>query len=228
MTKRTALIQRKSNETQISGTLNVDGTGQTKIKTPIGLLSHMLELFAFHGHFDLELEVKGDTHIDIHHTNEDIGIALGKAFKKALGDDNIGIRRFGSAFAPMEDTLGHSVVDISGRPHLKIDYPARDMDMTSQVQSTKEMMNLFSPASVVRPPGQQKDEYTFQHVEHFVDSFAKQLGANIIITIKHATLTDLHTIAETVFKSLGMALDQATTIDPCRVGKVPSTKGIID
>src|SRR3990167_5667930 len=95
---RKATIDRKSNETQIKGTLNVDGKGETKIKTPIGLLSHMLDLFAFHGFFDLALEVKGDTHIDIHHTNEDIGIALGKGFKAALGDKK-GIRRFGSGFA---------------------------------------------------------------------------------------------------------------------------------
>src|SRR5271170_4300251 len=120
--QRKAPIQRKSNETQIEGSINIDGTGKTKIKTPIGLLSHMLELFAFHGNFDLELDVKGDTHIDIHHTNEDIGIALGKAFKKALGDNNLGVKRFGSAFAPMEDTLGHTVVDISGRGHFKISY----------------------------------------------------------------------------------------------------------
>ncbi|MBI4308735.1 MAG: imidazoleglycerol-phosphate dehydratase [Candidatus Omnitrophica bacterium] len=226
--ERKAPVQRKSNETQIDGMLNVDGTGKTNIKTPIGLLSHMLELFAFHGYFDLDIDVKGDTHIDIHHTNEDIGIALGKAFKKALGDDKIGIKRFGSAFAPMEDTLGHSVVDISGRGHLKFNYPDRGMDMTSQAISTKGIINTLNPLSSVRAPGDQKDDYTFQHVEHFIDSFAKQLGANIIITIKNASLTDLHTIAETVFKSLGLALDMATTIDPRRAGKVPSTKGIID
>src|SRR3569832_2145370 len=101
---RTATKERKSKETQIKVSLNVDGQGKTKIKTPIGFLDHMLELFAFHGHFDLELSVTGDTHIDIHHTNEDIGIALGKAFKKALGEEKAGIKRFGSAFAPMEGT----------------------------------------------------------------------------------------------------------------------------
>src|SRR5271167_534003 len=120
--QRKADIERKSKETQIKVSLNVDGTGKTKIKTPIGFLDHMLELFAFHGYFDLDLNVSGDTHIDIHHTNEDIGIALGKAFKKALGDNNLGIKRFGSAFAPMEDTLGHTVIDISGRGHFKISY----------------------------------------------------------------------------------------------------------
>src|SRR5690348_14078998 len=106
MKARIAPIQRKTTETQIEGNLNIDGSGRKNIKTPVGLLTHMLELFAFHGSFDIELEVKGDTHIDIHHTNEDIGIALGKSFSKALGDERAGIKRFGSAFAPMESTLG--------------------------------------------------------------------------------------------------------------------------
>lgn len=200
---RKATIERKSNETQIKGTLNVDGKGETKIKTPIGLLSHMLDLFAFHGFFDLTLEVKGDTHIDIHHTNEDIGIALGKAFKQALGDDRKGIKRFGSAFAPMEDTLGHTVVDISGRGHHRINY-----------------LNV--------PSDKDEDGYNYKYLDHFIESFAKNLGANIIITVHNPkSSADLHTIMETVFKSLGIALDQATTVDPRRKG-VPSTKGIID
>ena len=209
MEPRIAPINRKSNETQIEGMLNIDGTGKTKVETPIGLLSHMLELFAFHGNFNLELEVKGDTHIDIHHTNEDIGIALGKAFKKALGENNLGIKRFGSAFAPMEDTLGHSVIDISGRGHLR-----------SQVVGR------------VPVPSEEEGGYSLIHLEHFWDSFAKQLGANIIINVETPTsstnVPDVHTVMETVFKSAGMALDQATTIDPRRTGKVPSTKGIID
>src|SRR5271166_4951740 len=104
--QRKADIERKSKETQIKAVLNVDGSGKTKIKTPIGFLDHMLELFAFHGHFDLELSVTGDTHIDRHHTNEDIGIVLGKAFKKALGEERAGIKRFGYAFAPMEAAVG--------------------------------------------------------------------------------------------------------------------------
>ncbi len=207
MSERKAVLERKSNETQIKVELNVDGKGQAKIKTPIGLLSHMLELFTFHGFFDLNLQVTGDTHIDIHHTNEDIGIALGKAFKKALGEDKAGIKRFGSGFAPMENTLGHTVVDISGRGHLRL---------------------TIVGAALIK--GLTEEEgYTLQHLEHFMDSFAKQIGANIIINIQNPTdLTDLHTIMETVFKSFGMALDQATTIDSRRQGKVPSTKGIID
>ena len=117
--QRKAIIERKSKETQISVSLNVDGTGKTKIKTPIGFLDHMIELFAFHGYFDLDLSVSGDTHIDIHHTNEDIGIVLGKAFKKALGEEKSGIKRFGYAYAPMEATVGRCVIDISGRGFYK-------------------------------------------------------------------------------------------------------------
>jgi imidazoleglycerol-phosphate dehydratase len=198
---------RKSNETQIVAELNIDGEGISDIKTPIALLSHMLDLFVFHGVFNLKLEVKGDTHIDIHHTNEDIGIVLGKAFKKALGD-KAGIKRFGSGFAPMEATLGHTVVDISGRGYLKID------------------MGSYTDNPLADP--NQEQGYTFLHIEHFLESFAHQLGANIIVTVKRDPAADLHTIMETIFKSLGIALDQATTIDPRRDGKVPSTKGIID
>ena len=203
---RKATIERKSKETQIKGTLNIDGQGKAKIKTPIGLLSHMLELFTFHGFFDITLEVKGDTHIDIHHTNEDIGIALGKAFKQALGEDKKGIKRFGSGFAPMEDTLGHTVIDISGRGHSKI---------------------YTQGNTLVALAADERSGYTSEHLEHFLDSFAKNLGANIIVTIINESQTDLHTVMETILKSLGLALDQATQIDPRRKG-VPSTKGIID
>lgn len=208
MSERKAVIERKSNETQIKVELNVDGRGKAKIKTPIGLLSHMIELFTFHGFFDLNLEVTGDTHIDIHHTNEDIGIVLGKAFKKALGDDKAGIKRFGSGFAPMEATLGHSVVDISGRGYLKLD--------------------LVSYAGQSLPDLKNEEGYSIQHLEHFLESFAHQLGANVVVTVKRDAAADLHTVMETVFKSLGLALDQATIVDPRREGNVPSTKGIID
>lgn len=206
MGERKAVLERKSNETQITVDLNVDGKGKARIKTPIGLLSHMIELFTFHGFFDLNLEVTGDTHIDIHHTNEDIGIALGKSFKKALGEDKAGIKRFGSGFAPMEGTLGHSVVDISGRGYLRLN------------------IETFGGGSDVL----QEEGYSIQHLEHFLESFAHQMGANVIVHVKRDGSADLHTVMETVFKSLGIALDQATTIDPRREGGVPSTKGIID
>jgi imidazoleglycerol-phosphate dehydratase len=196
--ERKAPIYRISNETQIEGSINIDGTGKTKIKTPIGLLTHMLELFAFHGHFDLELEVKGDTHIDIHHTNEDIGIALGKAFKKALGEEKVGIKRFGSAFAPMEDTVGHCVIDLSGRGYFSFNTEGKGKVAVSAIKD--------------------QEGYKFSYFIHFMESFANQLGATL----------NLHTNLETMFKSLGLALDQATTIDLRRKGQVPSTKGIID
>jgi len=204
--QRKAEIERKSNETQIKVSLNVDGTGKTKIKTPIGFLNHMLELFAFHGYFDLDLSVTGDTHIDIHHTNEDIGIALGKAFKQALGD-KLGIKRFGYAFAPMEPTVGLCVVDISGRG-----YPS---------------FNTGGHGKVAISTIKDQEGYKFSYFMHFMESFSAQLGATLSFTL-YNTSDDLHTNLETMFKSLGLALDQATTIDPRRQGQVPSTKGIID
>ena len=201
--QRKADVERKSKETQIKAVLNVDGTGKAKIKTPIGFLDHMLELFTFHGYFDIDLTVSGDTHIDIHHTNEDIGIVLGKAFKKALGEEKSGIKRFGYAFAPMEATVGRCVIDISGRGFFKF-------NSTSQMPAQKGT-----------------DGYEFSHFEHFMESFALNAGATLSFTIQNPS-DDLHTNLETMFKSLGLALDQATTIDPRRQGQVPSTKGIID
>jgi imidazoleglycerol-phosphate dehydratase len=203
MTQRTAQFERKSKETQITVTLNVDGKGNCKIKTPIGFLNHMLELFVFHGYFDLDLMVTGDTHIDIHHTNEDIGIALGKAFKKALGEEKAGIKRFGYACAPMEATVGRCVIDISGRGFFKF--------------------NCEGPL----PTQKGTEGYEFSHFEHFMESLAHMMGATLSFTLQNPS-DDLHTNLETMFKSLGLALDQATTVDPRREGQVPSTKGIID
>src|SRR3989338_5622281 len=114
MKKREAVIKRKTKETDIFGTLIIDGTGKTDIKTGIGFLDHMLDLFAFHGLFDLELKAKGDLNVDMHHTNEDIGICLGKAFNDALGDCK-GIKRYGSAEVPMDQAKAKVVVDIGGR-----------------------------------------------------------------------------------------------------------------
>ena len=209
--ERKAQLERKSKETEIVAELNIDGKGQTKIDTKIGFLDHMIELFAFHGYFDLALEVKSaDLKIDIHHTNEDIGIVLGKVFKKALGKNVNGIKRFGSAFAPMESTLGRSVIDICGRPHLQFQafaleagYVNKDIYFASQ------------------------ENYSMKYLEHFLESFAKGLGATINVLIEDPD-QDIHTCVESVFKSLGLALDIATTIDPRREGEVPSTKGIID
>lgn len=195
---RKAEVKRKTKETDIIVKLNIDGKGASKIKTGIGLLDHMLELFAFHGLFDLDISAKGDFKIDIHHTNEDIGIVLGEAFKKALGDKK-GIRRFGSSSVPMENVVAGVAVDISGRGHFKFTGGTR--------------------------LGVEKD-YSFKDAEHFFESFAKHLGMNLSIALTSASL-DLHTNLEPIFKALGVALDQATQIDPRRKG-IPSTKGVID
>lgn len=201
MKKRIAEFKRKTKETNIAAKLTIEGVGRPKINTGIGILEHMLELFTFHGLFDLELSAKGDFKVDIHHTNEDIGIVLGEAFKKALGDKK-GIRRFGSAQVPMEEVVANVTVDISGRGYFQ----------------------LYYGKNVVVPKMQ--EGYTFIDAEHFLESFAKHLGMNLNIKVDPLS-HDLHKSLEPIFKALGIALDQATQIDPRRKG-IPSTKGIID
>lgn len=203
--QRISKIERKTRETEISCSLNIDGKGKTDISTSIGLLDHMLELFAFHGLFDLKLKAKGDLQIDIHHTNEDIGIVLGEAFKKALGNMR-GISRFGSFSAPMEEVVADVTVDISGRGFYTF--------LPREAMASRELQ-----------PDPQKG-YEFKDVMHFFESFAKHLGMNLNIKVKPIS-QDLHTTLEPIFKALGKALDQATQIDPRRKG-IPSTKGIID
>ncbi|MBU0503159.1 MAG: imidazoleglycerol-phosphate dehydratase [Candidatus Omnitrophota bacterium] len=205
---RKAEKTRKTSETEISVRLNIDGMEERKINTGIGLLDHMLDLFAYWGHFDLELIVKrGDFNIDIHHTNEDVGIVLGQAFKEALGDKK-GINRIGSAKVPMEEVLAEVVIDISGR----------GLATFRGIQG-KDAGQVFAC-------GTTKEGYELKDATHFFEGFAKHLGANLIIK-ESSPSDDLHTTLEPVFKALGIALDQATQIDPRRKG-VPSTKGIID
>lgn len=201
MAKRTAEVKRKTKETDVKLNLNLDGKGKYKIKTGIGFLDHMLELFAFHGLFDLEIEAKGDLKVDIHHINEDIGIVLGQAFKKALGDKG-GIKRFGFASVPMEGVVAKVTLDISGR-------------------------GFYSRGPVWF---RAKEKYSKMDFDHFWESFAKQSGINLIIEdIKiPEPMPDTHTILEPVFKALGIALDQATQIDKRVPERIPSTKGIID
>jgi imidazoleglycerol-phosphate dehydratase len=198
---RKAQIKRKTKETDISVKLNIDGTGKTKINTSIGILNHMLELFAFHGLFDLEIYAKGDLKVDIHHTNEDAGLVLGQAFKKALGVKK-GIHRFGSCAVPMENVVANVAVDISGRG------------------------NLTWPLDQAGVAPDKKEGYELEYAKHFFEAFAKNLGMNVNIAVDSMN-PDLHTTLEPIFKALGIALDQATQIDPRRKG-VPSTKGVID
>ena len=198
---RKAEVKRKTKETDITVKLNIDGSGKSKINTGIGILDHMLELFAFHGLFDLDITAKGDLKVDIHHTNEDVGIVLGDAFKKALGDKK-GIRRSGDCYWPMEDVVARVDVDISGRGFFK---------------EVEGISNI-----VIK----NQEGYSFDYANHLFESFAKRLGMNLNIELRSKN-NDLHTNLEPVFKALGKALDEATQIDPRRKG-VPSTKGVID
>ena len=203
MKERIALIKRKTKETEITITLNIDGSGKAKIDTGIGILDHMLELFAFHGLFDLDISAKGDLKVDIHHTNEDIGIVLGQAFNEALGD-KAGIKRDGDASWPMEDVVANVVVDISGRG----------------------FFNEIQRDTGVYVEPKDDEGYSFVYANHFFESFAKKMGMNLSIKLQSSN-PDLHTNLEPVFKALGKALDEATQIDPRRKG-IPSTKGVID
>jgi imidazoleglycerol-phosphate dehydratase len=199
---RKATIARNTTETKITATVNVDGSGKAKVDTGIGFLDHMLQLFAFWGFFDLDIKAKGDLKVDAHHTNEDIGLVLGQAFKKALGDKK-GIRRVGFASVPMEEVTAHAAIDISGRGSLAFGSCCRGA--------------LKSAA---------QEGYKIEYAQHFFDSFAKQSGINLNISIENPG-RDLHATLEPAFKALGIALDMATQKDPRRKG-VPSTKGVID
>ena len=200
--KRTAAIQRKTKETAIRGRLTLDGSGRGTVRTGVPFLDHMLELWAKHGVFDLALTAKGDLHVDLHHTNEDLGLALGEAFKAALGDKR-GIRRFG-AYVPMDESLARVVVDISGRPHFRWDWSA-----TAVQQAFRR--------DTVRVP------YGVEDAKHFLESFTMKSELTIHVDVLKAG-GDVHHVLEAVFKALGRALGDAVARDP-RVKGIPSTKG---
>ena len=199
--KRTATVSRNTRETQIEATLNIDGKGTSKIKTGIAFLDHMLDLFTKHGIFDLTLKAKGDLEIDIHHTNEDIGIVIGQAFKEALGNRK-GIRRFGSCFVPMDEALSRVRValDISGRPSLFF--------------TTKKVDPYFSYR-----------QYTITDARELIKAFSLHSGINMHVDILKGD--EPHHILESIFKAWGRALEEATRIDP-RISGVPSTKGMLE
>jgi imidazoleglycerol-phosphate dehydratase len=194
---RLAKIKRKTNETNIKAILNIDGSGENKIHSPIGFLTHMLETFARHGLFDLAMEINGDVVIDQHHTVEDTGIVLGNAFKKALKDKK-GINRAGFFIYPMDDALVLTSIDISGRPYLKFDGKFKN----------KKVGDL-----------------SIDVVESFFQGFTNSLGATIHIIIYYGR-NDHHKI-EAIFKSFAKALKQACLIEKRLKNKIPSTKGII-
>lgn len=203
---RKAKITRKTTEVDIKGEFNIDGAGKTLVKTPFEPLNHLLTLFAFHGLFDLNLQAKGDLQ---HHIIEDLGIALGDAFKQALGDKT-GINRYGSFSATMDKVVVEANVDISGRPSLHQARSGQDPLADHIIPDTK-----FDNTN-----------FTFSLAEEFLEAFIQHAGISLVYAIKSAE-GDLHHVLEALFKAMGKALDQATQIDPRRKG-VPSTKGIID
>jgi imidazoleglycerol-phosphate dehydratase len=198
---RRAAITRNTRETAIAVRLNLDGRGAVSVRTGLPFLDHMLTLLATHGVFDLTLTAKGDLDVDLHHTNEDLGLALGGAFDKALGRRK-GIRRFGSADVPMEEALARIALDFSGRPRLEV----RDA----------------RPLRVAKRPPASHGAYQWGDAEHFLESFARASKTTIHVEI--AAGRDFHHTCEAVFKALGRALSDATRLDP-RVKGVPSSKG---
>ena len=184
MTERSAAVSRQSRETDISVKLNLDGKGKSSIKTPIPFMDHMLELFSRHGFFDLEVVAKGDVEVDYHHTMEDLGMVLGDAFDKALGD-RCGIRRYGSFLLPMDETLVMIALDLSGRPGLYFD---------------------------VRPPAPCVKDIDFRLFHEFLQGFCNKCGLNLHVRMIAAEET--HHLAEAIFKGLAKALDQAVSCDP--------------
>ncbi|MFW5437893.1 imidazoleglycerol-phosphate dehydratase HisB [Paenibacillus apiarius] len=193
---RQAEIARKTNETDIQLSFHVDGSGNSRHDTSVPFLNHMLDLFTKHGHFDLQVKAVGDIDIDDHHTVEDVGICLGLALKEALGD-KAGIRRYASVFVPMDEALAQVIIDVSNRPHFE--YRASY-------------------------PSAQVGTFTVELVHEFLWKLALEARITLHVIVHYGQNT--HHMIEAVFKALGRALDEATSIDP-RVQGVPSTKGVL-
>lgn len=192
---RQAQVTRNTLETQISVKLDLDGSGKSKLATGIGFFDHMLDQVARHSMIDLEIEAKGDLHIDAHHTVEDVGITLGQAFAKAIGDKK-GVRRYGHAYVPLDEALSRVVVDLSGRPGLEyaVDY-------------TRGLVG----------------EFDIDLVHEFFQGFANH--ALVTLHIDNFKGRNAHHQAETIFKAFGRALRMASEMDPRAAGALPSTKG---
>ena len=195
MTMRTADVTRNTNETQIRVALNLDGTGQAKLATGIGFFDHMLDQIARHGLIDLDIDCEGDLHIDGHHTVEDVGITLGQAVAKAVGDKK-GLRRYGHAYVPLDEALSRVVVDFSGRPGLHM-----------RVNFKSGMIGAFDT----------------QLAYEFFQGFSNHAG--VTLHIDNLEGDNAHHQCETIFKAFARALRMALEIDPRAAGVIPSTKG---
>ncbi len=196
MTQRRATVTRKTRETDITLTLDLDGKGESAIATGVGFLDHMLELFSKHAGFDLAVDAAGDLHVDDHHTVEDVGICLGQALARALGD-KAGIRRFGWAATPMQDSLANVAIDLSGRFAL--------------------VFNANFPSPKI-------GNFDAELVAEFMEAFASNAGMNLHVNAPYGG--NSHHIAEAIFKALAKALAWAVDPDP-RAAGVPSTKGTL-
>lgn len=196
--ERMANIKRYTTETKIDLFLDIDGEGRYDVDTGCGFLNHMLELFARHGNFNLNVKCRGDIDVDYHHTTEDTGIALGEAFVKALGDKR-GILRYGDIILPMDETLIMVAVDLGGRAYL-------------------DFSEVFIPAQKV-------GDFDTELVKEFMLAFTRTIGANI--HIRQLAGENSHHIIEGIFKALSRVLAKASTIDERNSGKIPSTKGVI-
>jgi imidazoleglycerol-phosphate dehydratase len=194
---RSAEVVRETKETQIRVRIDLDGTGRSQVTTGVGFFDHMLDSFARHGGFDLEVATKGDLHIDMHHTVEDTGIVLGQAINQAL-DGFKGVRRFGHAYIPMDETLTRCAVDLSNRPY------------------------LIWRVNFVRPKVGEMDTELFKEFHH---AFAMNAGACVHIETLYGE--NSHHIAESGFKALARALRTAVELDPKTQGHAPSTKGVL-
>ena len=194
-TPRTAEVSRNTAETQITVKLNLDGTGQARLNTGIGFFDHMLDQIARHGLIDLDIQAVGDLHIDGHHTVEDVGIALGQAVSKAVGDKK-GLRRYGHAYVPLDEALSRVVIDFSGRPGLVMHVPFKS-----------GMIGTFD------------SQLAFEFFQGFVNH------AFITLHIDNLRGENAHHQAETVFKAFGRALRAALELDPRAPNAIPSTKG---
>ena len=195
MTQRQASVERNTLETQIQVSVNLDGTGECKLDTGVPFLEHMLDQIARHGLIDLDITAKGDLHIDAHHTVEDIGITIGQAFSKAVGDKK-GIVRYGHAYVPLDEALSRVVIDFSGRPGLEYN-----------VEFTRSSIG----------------EFDVDLFHEFFQGFINH--ANVTLHIDNLRGVNAHHIAETIFKAFGRAVRMALTADPRMQGVTPSTKG---
>jgi len=195
--KRIVSISRKTAETDIALTINLDGTGEYDVDTGIPFFDHMLCLFAKHGLFDLTLKATGDLEVDYHHTVEDVGIVLGDAIKQSLGE-KLGIRRYGFFILPMDESLARVAMDLSNRPFLKYE--------------------VNSPANYIR-------DFNIVLIREFFQAVVNSLAANIHLKVEYGD--EPHHIVEALFKCFARALDMATSLDPRSEGQLPSTKEML-